>query len=525
MTTNRHITVIFAIFCAIILALSLRGLPGNPTANELNTTTWKEYGPLELSPDRGRYALLYSLAEDHSVIFSLDIARFATPDLGLSPSGNYVSLFAPTLSYILLPGYIIGKFFTLAQVGTFAVIALFAIANAMLIRWMAVYMGVNMAAATIGALVFLFGTPAFAYGVSLYQHHVTVFFILSSIAALMKWQGVKPLLYVWFLCGLSISLDNPNLFMMFPIGMYAFARVIDLHITAEGKISSRFNLLAASTLLIMVIPITFFLWFNWAANESPLQLSGTLKAVKYIDENGRPQNQDYGIEIIDGKVQAQKGKTAIASFRTRNLLEGFVIHSVSPDRGVIWYAPIVLFGFVGFIYLRRTHPQIVNILLIVLSVNILLYSMWGDPWGGWAFGSRYLVPSYAILGIGVGAFLSRWQRNYVILAAFTIVAFYSIWVNTLGAITSSMNPPQIEVAGLEEATNIPQRYSYDRNIDLLKENQSKSYLFQEYFYEEMSAESYHAFITALIYAALIILMAFLAFPQRISEQLRRIIHE
>src|SRR5438874_2733925 len=126
-------TIIFTLFIAIILALSIRGIAGNPTQSTMNNVTWTDNGPFELSPDRGRYALTMSLLENKSFYFSTPIARFATPDVGYT-NGQYVSLFAPGVSYMTMPGYILGKYINLAQVGTFAVIAFFGLLNTLLIR-------------------------------------------------------------------------------------------------------------------------------------------------------------------------------------------------------------------------------------------------------------------------------------------------------------------------------------------------------------------------------------------------------
>ena len=38
-------------------------------------------------------------------------------------------------------------------------------------------------------------------------------------------------------------------------------------------------------------------------------------------------------------------------FKTRNLLNGFYIHLLSPDRGIIYYAPVILLGLLGFLFL------------------------------------------------------------------------------------------------------------------------------------------------------------------------------
>jgi len=72
---------LFILFIVWVLTLSVRGLPGNPTPQQLNTTYWKDDGPFELSPERGRYALLYALAENHSFHLSPAIATFVAPDV------------------------------------------------------------------------------------------------------------------------------------------------------------------------------------------------------------------------------------------------------------------------------------------------------------------------------------------------------------------------------------------------------------------------------------------------------------
>ncbi len=59
--------VLSVILVVAVLAMSLKGMVGNPSITDLNTIAWKEDGPLELSPDRGRYALMYSVVEDHTL--------------------------------------------------------------------------------------------------------------------------------------------------------------------------------------------------------------------------------------------------------------------------------------------------------------------------------------------------------------------------------------------------------------------------------------------------------------------------
>lgn len=490
----------FIFFSAMILALALRGLPGNPTAEELSSPNWVSTGPFESSGERGKFALTYSYIEDGTTHFSLPIAGFATPDLAVTKTGQYVSLFAPATAFITMPGYIVGKYFGVSQLGVFSVIALFAFLNILLIRGIAILIGANPIAAGIGAFMFAFATPAFTYGVTLSQHHISTFIILLGIYALLKWNNYWSLALIWFLTALSISVDNPNIFFMLPIAIYALGRIFIFQNT-ENKFKIRIKILGFLSFAAMIAPILFFLWFNSVSNGSPFQISGTLERAVSIDEKSESIEAKAEKELMnEGMISPKKEKTAVGSLKTRNLTNGFYIHFLSPDRGIINYAPIVLFGILGLAYLYRKKYYYANLIVVIIGFNVLLYSMWGDPYGGWSFGSRYLIPTYAMLGIGIGIFLTHWKKNTAILIIFFAVFIYSARVNTLGALTSNTNPPRVEVLALEQLTHKEQKYTYERNQQYLEEKGSKSFLFQAYLKNKISAQEYYQIVSGLIIA-------------------------
>lgn len=485
-----------------VLILSIRSLPGNPSAETMNTPEWKEDGPFELSPERGRFALLYSIVEDHSFFFSVPVARFVTPDLAKNPDGKFVSLFAPLLSIILIPGYILGSIFGVAAAGAAFNISLFALGNAILIRSIAMRLGARNVAATLGAFAFLFGTPAFSYAVTLYQHHVSLFLLLVSMYVLLRWQGKYPLLVVALLSGISIPLDNPNFFFFLPLIVFALSReVIPRLKRNESKLESmRLEIRPARLILaamIGMVPMGLFFWYNSVVNGGAFQLSGTLPGVPAISETGEALPFDPN-QIVSGAREHVEKKTAVGFFETRNLLSGFSIHILSPDRGTIWYAPVILFGIFGIAMLYREKRSIANLFLGTILSILLLYSMWGDPWGGWAFGSRYLIPAYAILGIGIGITLSRWGRNLIVSSVFFILLFYSLGVNTLGALTSGANPPQAQVLALEQLSGKVQKYTYERNWDYLHEFGSKSFFYRSWAYQFLDAVTYYWVVVILL---------------------------
>ncbi len=510
---KKSISILFLLFCIFILALSVRGLPGNPTSAELNSLKWQNTGPFESSNERGRFALTYSFIEDKTMYFSEDLARFSAPDLAITKAGRYVSLFAPATAFLTIPGYIAGKYLGAAQLGVFAVIALFAFLNIILIRSIAMRLGADNIASIIGALAFAFATPAFTYGVTLSQHHISTFIILLGIYTLLRWNNYRSPALIWFLTAFSVTVDNPNIFFMLPIALGALGKIVIFQ-SEENGFNIKVKLLGFLSFLIVIFPIGFFLWFNAASNGSPFQISGTLERVVSVDEKNKTVQTLAEEELAQkNKIAPEKSKNAVGFFNTRNLANGFYIHFLSPDRGLINYAPVILAGVFGLFFLYKQNALYANILTAISGFNILLYSMWGDPYGGWAFGSRYLIPVYAMLAIGAGIVLTRWRKNIVFLIIFFMFFNYSAKVNTLGALTSNANPPQVEILALEKITGKAESYTYERNEQYLKEKGSKSFVFQAYLRDKITAQNYYYSVYILIIAGALFFLSLLKFKE------------
>ena len=495
----KNRSVLFLVtFGILVLLLSIRGNLGNPSEDVLNNSNWKEDGPFELSPDRGRFALTYSIVEDKSFFYSLPIARFATPDLGFK-NGKYVSLFAPGISFLVVPGYIIGKLFGISQVGAFSVISLFAVFNLILVRAISIKLGANSTAATIASILFLFATPSFSYAVTLYQHHISTFLILASIYILMRWNSFKSLFIIWFLLAASISIDYPNLILMFPIGIFAAGKFFILK-NLKDSIHVSVKLIKVATLIGIILPLTFFLLFNYKSYANPLQFSGTVSSIGAIDDKGEPAvPRTASPEQVDKFLNPEKQqKSALKFFATRNLLNGLYLHIFSPDRGIVSFTPVILFGIVGAVILYGLKNKYLPLIASIISLNILLYSMWGDPWGGWAFGSRYLIPAYSLMAIFASITLTKFRKNYLFIIVFFLIMMYSVFVNTLGALTTNANPPQVEVLQLEKVSGHPESYTFLRNADYLIRGNSKSFVFRAFAKKYLKATEYFLIISSLI---------------------------
>lgn len=494
-------TFVLLLVTTTVLSLSVKGIYGNPDHGAFTDDTWREKGPFELSPERGRFALLYSLIEDKTQHFTLPVARFALPDLGYK-DGHYVSLFAPAVSLLTAPGYLVGKMLGASQVGTFAVVAVFGIINTLLIAHTVVKIGGNKWAGVIAGLTFLFATPAYPYATTLYQHHISSFLILASIAILtrkLSWLGLAT---IWFLCALSIPVDYPNVIMMMPVGLYALTNMVSL--TKENaKFVLSIGIRQIFTLLSMTIPIGIFLWFNLLTYGNPLQLAGTVRSVPAINEQGLPVTKEEvamtNLTDLDLVIVGDE-RTAASYFETRDLVTGLTTLLVSPDRGVITYTPVILLGIIGAFILYKSKPELTAVLMATCLANLLLYAMWGDPWGGWAFGSRYLIPAYATLSLFVGAYLSKYRHHALALSVFLLLAGYSVYINTAGALGTAASPPKAEVLLLESRSHKRERYSYDRALEFLQTGKSKSFVWQTWLNGRISAWDYYRLIAGSITA-------------------------
>lgn len=490
--------ILLVLFCAIILGLTVKGIPGNPTEKDLVKPQWSETGPLEPSIEGGRFALLFSIVEDKSLEFSENVALLATPDLGYR-DGKYVSLFAPGISIIAIPFYLVGKIYGISQVGAFATAGFFAILNVMLLKSIAKLLGANNIAATIASLVFLFATPAFPYATNFYQHHISTFFILLSTYLLVRYSSFLSLAAVWMLYAAAFIIDYPNLIMMIPIALFAMSKTFLIH-TKGRVIDIKFSITRIFAVFSVIFPLAFLFWYNTNANGGPFKLSGTLDRVMSIDKIGVPLlGSDLIKEALKTKTLTSPPNLSFLSpFLNQHMLNGMYTHFFSPDRGMIFFTPIMLFGFAGILFAIKKWNKSYSLLVGIMAFNILLYSMWDDPQGGWAFGSRYLIPTYAILSVFIALLLTKFKKKIVFLAGFFIVLSYSVAVSTLGAVSSHTNPPKAEAIALEKKYKVPQKYTFMRNVDELKKGDAKSFVYRAFAKDYISAWDYYLNIMAFL---------------------------
>ena len=254
------------------------------------------------------------------------------------------------------------------------------------------------------------------------------------------------------------------------------------------------------TIIGVVLPLLFFMWFNKMSYGNPLQFSGTVPTASSIGPDGKPATPpSFSVRNADEYLNPEKQKrSAVHFFQARNLVNGLFIHLFSPDRGILYFTPVMIFALLGGIVMGNKQKRLLQLLLGIIAADITLYSLWGDPWGGWAFGSRYLIPAYAIAAILIGAALQHYRKNAIVLILFSLTLIYSVGVNTLGALTSNANPPKTQVLALEQQTGKQEKYTVARNYDAVLANNSKSFVFQTIGEKYITAMQFYILLSVII---------------------------
>ncbi len=261
---------------------------------------------------------------------------------------------------------------------------------------------------------------------------------------------------------------------MMPICLYKLLQHI--HIAQKiNTLSFAFKPLVI-TIAIGVIPLlAVFGWYNFQLTGSFIRAGQTI-----------PRSVSKA-ELAKHKGQAPPNPLTF-TFKTRRQLDGFYTLLVSDERGMFYFSPILLLGILGMgiAYMKKEYLPFVVICITLVLINIILYSMFIDPWGGWAFGPRYLIPASAVLACFISFTLRLLQKKILFSILFFQLLAYSVWVHTLGAMTTVSIPPKIEAIHLLK----PIPYTYEYNFFLAYKNFTSSLAYQLFLPHILSVSQY-----------------------------------
>lgn len=508
---NQKILLTLLLLMAVLLyAVTIRGIPGNPPGSLIKNNLDQAAKPFELSPERGRYILLLSLAENRSFALSKELADAAYPDVGYH-QGRYYIFFAPGISLLAWPLYTLGSQINLGQVAAYSTIALFAVLNIfVLFRIARDILKLPVWVSLAVPMMFAFGSNSWSYAITMYQHHVTTFFIISSFYAVWKYRQ-KGLLswawafYVWLCYAFALGIDYPNAVLMLPVMIYLAVSAFSLKKLKESY-TVGLRLSAVLTSIGFIIIMGLHGYYNYVNFGSPTRLSGELPSYKSVKDEKLDQNRK-GEQILQSM---QEQKSAVGFFQEDNMPFSPYTLLIGPDRGVFLYEPVFLLAVIGILIALYALNTEINVLLGTVGAHFFLYSSWGDPWGGWAFGPRYMIPSLAVLSLFAGIFLAKYGKKLWVRIITLILFAYSSAIAILGAVTSNAIPPKIE------ADFLKMKYNFLMNYDFLTDGRSGSYVYNTYASQLMTLQQFA--LTLLIITVTVFYLSLFIVPMLFNDE-------
>jgi len=389
----------------------------------------------ESSLSRARYALTQSLVDENRWDLSPEMASFAVPDVAIAGEDRYVSIFPPGTSFFMTPFYIAGRAVNLGQLSvSFSFVALGVLSSYLIYR-LGRKLDLSSKVSLFAGALFLFASNALAYSTIISQHLLSTAILLLGVHIVLMRRSVFKHLLFWFFYGLSALVDIPNLILMLPLAFYLFFTDAFIIKSKSKKINLKFRYWYIFLIIITVVPLAVYGFYN-------LKSAGDITSVAQFSR----RFEGFEKSVTDLKPLGNRG--IFASFDVTRMPSGLSVLLFGFERGISLYFPVFLLAVFGIKRLYQQSKAKTYMLAGIVVVSLFLYSMWGDPWGGWAFGPRYLIPTFSILALFVAKALETFYRNVVFVASLVLLSLYSTFMSVLGAITTTLIPPVHEAAGL-----------------------------------------------------------------------------
>ena len=242
-------------------------------------------------------------------------------------------------------------------------------------------------------------TPAFSYAGAFYGHQLCAFCLFAAfcMAFARMWELRTPaLLLIGFVLGYSVITEYPSVLIVSILFLYTFFRL-----------RSRWRI--CWVVLGGVVVAAGWMVYNTAVFGAPLELGYSYS-----------------------ELWVEQHHTGFMSL-TRPSLSALWGVTFSPFRGLFYFAPCLLFAVPGFVLWYRSAEHRAEFWISLSSVVVMfLFNsssiMW---WGGFAVGSRYLLPMLPFLVLPIAFVLRQWGTQLWLKGLMLGLTAWS-WIATWG---------------------------------------------------------------------------------------------
>ena len=299
----------------------------------------------------------------------------------ITSSGEMVPNYEPGQMVLAIPFYLWGRALGGAIQGALFFNLVVTAASVALLYLCFLEFGYRRRVALLGSCVYAFATLAWPYSRTFFREPLTVLAYLLAVYGLLRYRLPQPRRLGWLVLtstalGLALVTKQISVALIPSLLLLAFAYE-RRHPADAGSSLTRQRIQAA---LALLLPLALILILERVYHQA------TLGGVELFSRN-----------LIEYTTNPQLSQSVPA-----RMLRGLLGLSISPYKGLFWYAPALLLGLVGAVSFVRRFPWEGLAFLLIIGAHFLGYSRYNYWSGGVAWGSRYMLPVIPFLVLLAG---------------------------------------------------------------------------------------------------------------------------
>jgi hypothetical protein len=254
-----------------------------------------------------------------------------------------------------------------------------------------VALGANQLQAAIVTGAICLGTFFFTYGTTYYSEPAVALCVAVGLLALAR-RGTSGAWAIWVgaAAGLSVLFRTDSLLLIaLPLG---------IAVVATRPPARHLAMAAAASLPFLAL----WAWYDEARFGSVFSLGYT--------------NHGQGF--------------------THPFFDGFIGQFVSPGKGIIWFAPVLLLSLWSFRSAYQRWPALTMLVIVLIAARFFFYASWWAWDGAFSFGPRFLVPALPGLAVPMTALVMTRGRDRHFVRAGIVLVLFGAMMALIGAIST-----------------------------------------------------------------------------------------
>lgn len=263
-------------------------------------------------------------------------------------------------------------------------------------------MGISERSSIFASLTTAFATPYWVYARTMFGHVPAGVFLICSLYHILKFREEKRtfhLILAGFFSGYGFVIEFPSLFAIPWLAVLVVLPINQSNFSWKNRFTSL--ILYGIATAISALPLFYY------------------NLVSFGDMTANALSFSHWADYLH---------------LLEPVHEGIIVLLLSNDRGLLYFSPIVLFGFAGLLLAYRRYPlETVTIISMILCF-IIFYAKKLESHGGAAFGPRYIVPTLLLVGLGFGWVIEFMKSSSLTQGGIIVTGVWSFLSAFLGSI-------------------------------------------------------------------------------------------